>query len=515
MVKINGFVETFCMSEITQKKISHINQNDFHISRRTYKDASANALAKSILQFAKFHTQDLRGEFCGAEGAKRYRQFEKNLEFLTQASDAKTKKRVQTILARIRPPIYDQLSLIDQKVSEASSRSEIRKLRTERAKIAADPLFGINQLFHIAFDQFMDGKAPVENAQEEPETPEQLDQIRNIVISGGGAKGAVLPAAFRTLYKEAPKLMRKVDSVAGSSVGAISASLLATGISRETLQEIGGADFEKLLGSNLIQKSGRNLTSFIRQCIRINILLQLSRLSPEQKSKFMNSNPKMASRILSALIEPSVQKARITFEMLAYLREIDPDHFKDLYVTASSKEGDQIIFSAEKTPQNDIALACRASASIPVVFKPVRVNVQGEEKVLYDGALIDNVPVKIFEEKGQPANQTMVFVYEKPIRPGAVSLFDGSNRTPPYIAGRTSRFIRDRLMPFITGIRLTKDYTEAKAEILQNVKERYPHTVSFGTDLKTIAFREAAKRPEKHAKIGKVAMRSFLARAAI
>ncbi len=515
MVKVSSFIEVFGMSEITQEKISHINQNDFHISKRTYKGSSSNTLAQSALRFTKYHMQDLRKEFCGVEGGKRYLQFQKNLEFLTQSSDSKTKEKVQSILERVRSPAYDQLSLIDEKISQAAIGAK-NKSFFKRAEIVADPLFGINQLFHSAFDQFLYGSAlPVREAVVEPETPEQLREIRNIVISGGGAKGAVLPGAFRTLDKKAPKLMRQIESVAGTSVGAISASLLATGISRETLQEIGGVDYEKLLGRSLIQKSGRNLTSFIRQCIRINILQRLSSLSPEKKSEFMKHNSEMAVQIISELKKPSVEKSRITFEMLAYLRIIDPEHFKDLYVTAVSKDGKQIVFSAENTPANDIALACRASASIPFVFKPVQAEVNGEDKVLYDGGVIDNVPVKIFAEKGQTANQTMVIVYEKPIQHGGASLFDQNNPTSPYRPGRISRFVRDRVVPFITGMTLSKPNTVAKFEVLKDVKDHYPHIVSFQVDLNTIAFRQASRNPEKYAKIGKAAIKSFLERRAI
>src|SRR5690606_24597820 len=145
--------------------------------------------------------------------------------------------------------------------------------------------------------------------------------------------------------------------------------MLATGISRETLLEIGGVDFKPLLGKEMLQKGGGDLVCFIRQCIRINMLLRLSKMSPEQKELFYKS--KLGQEIKRQLQEPDVRKAKITFEMLNYFKKFDPEHFKELYVTATKQEGGLLVYNADTTPSEDIAAACRASASLPVFFRPV------------------------------------------------------------------------------------------------------------------------------------------------
>lgn len=77
------------------------------------------------------------------------------------------------------------------------------------------------------------------------------------------------------------------------------------------------------------------------------------------------------------------------------LRVIAPDTFKDLVVTATSRDtGDLTIFDSRNTPDVEIALACRASASIPIVFEPVTIN--GKQYV--DGGYRDNLPLSHFNE---------------------------------------------------------------------------------------------------------------------
>ena len=63
--------------------------------------------------------------------------------------------------------------------------------------------------------------------------------MENLVISGGGAKGVILPGAIKALEERAEGVSlsprEQLRNIAGSSVGAISAALIATGVSAEEL----------------------------------------------------------------------------------------------------------------------------------------------------------------------------------------------------------------------------------------------------------------------------------------
>lgn len=69
--------------------------------------------------------------------------------------------------------------------------------------------------------------------------------------------------------------------------------------------------------------------------------------------------------------------------------------FKDLVMTATRRDnGELTIFSPDTTPDVEIALAARASASIPLVFEPVTIN--GVQYV--DGGYRDNTPTAHFKK---------------------------------------------------------------------------------------------------------------------
>lgn len=342
-------------------------------------------------------------------------------------------------------------------------------------------------------------------------------KIKYIVISGGGAKGAVLPGAFRLLFKDSPELIENSQHFFGSSVGALFAALVATGITRENLKIIQQSDLSVILGEKLIYKDGKELTHFLRQWIRVNILFRLLQLSEEKKSFFYERHPILAGEIMLQLLKTPLEEACISFEMLAYLHEIDPHVFKLLSVTAMKKEGGQFIFDAQRTPHADLAFACRASSSLPIVFDPVRFVDRGEELTLFDGGLFDNTPVALIEEKkGGLAegdnSETLVFIFEKlRKRP---SLFSSQNLEPSYTASLQSRLLKNEVIPRLAGFTLPAHHTVLWSKLLRKIKKKYQHIVSFQVDLGTLDFHKASKNPKKYSRIGKEAVRSFLAKSA-
>jgi hypothetical protein len=80
--------------------------------------------------------------------------------------------------------------------------------------------------------------------------------IKNLVISGGGAKGVILPGVFKAFedhkMENGISFREQLDNVSGSSVGALSASLLAVGMPAKSLiHATKPIEFKKLLGSGL------------------------------------------------------------------------------------------------------------------------------------------------------------------------------------------------------------------------------------------------------------------------
>jgi predicted acylesterase/phospholipase RssA len=210
--------------------------------------------------------------------------------------------------------------------------------------------------------------------------------ITNLVISGGGAKGVILPGvikAFEDHKTNGISLRDQLENVAGSSIGAISAAFIALGISADDIINATAAlDFKGLLGTGWgpFNKNGTPLMKFIRENIKkslsdylkqichVNDLADIQNVKAivdqllRQREGEYNSQKaaQIAETIEKALEEikkKDVNKICITFSMLQSFRELDPKVFKGLTVTATCREnGKTFYFDADKTPHLDIAL---------------------------------------------------------------------------------------------------------------------------------------------------------------
>lgn len=274
--------------------------------------------------------------------------------------------------------------------------------------------------------------------QEEQEAQRNLEALREAqekpfkyaVFAGGGAKGIMYSGAHEAISRA--KIISGLEAVAGSSAGSITSVAIATGISIEKYHEFTSkTDFSKLLGKGfVVNKDGEPLLELIRETIRSNINdylagktkedisnlckqrlksiegqeqiitsskaadreIQLAELE-RQKQDLMDmlSDPK---KVLSLQQRAAAADGTFSFRDLSLLRALDPEKFKHLIITAVRRDtGELAIFDTVNTPDVEIALACRASCSIPLVFKPVEIG--GLEYV--DGACVDNIPMQYFD----------------------------------------------------------------------------------------------------------------------
>ena len=95
--------------------------------------------------------------------------------------------------------------------------------------------------------------------------------IKNVVISGGGAKGVILPGVIKAFenhkVNEDTTFRQQLDNIAGSSVGAITAALVSAGLPADDIIRTTKATvFEDLLGKEKwrIAQTGEPLLDFIR-----------------------------------------------------------------------------------------------------------------------------------------------------------------------------------------------------------------------------------------------------------
>ncbi|MCC8416518.1 MAG: patatin-like phospholipase family protein [Rickettsia endosymbiont of Gnoriste bilineata] len=209
----------------------------------------------------------------------------------------------------------------------------------------------------------------------------------------------------------------------------------------------------------------------------------------------------------SELMEKCQAGGKILFKDLALLRLVDPEQFKDLLITAVRRDNGTLqIFSAENSPDVEIALACRASASIPIVFQPATID--GVEYV--DGGYRDNVPIGYFAENENKVDSAEelddfdnVALAKQQGRVLALAFgsgMDASTNVAIYSAklfdspGAIIKFLMDVIYKTLAQVGGHFKYTETDKATLTNLRENALNTLTLDTQgISTLDFDDAQK----------------------
>lgn len=195
--------------------------------------------------------------------------------------------------------------------------------------------------------------------------------FRNLVFEGGGVKGIAYGGALDVL--ELSQITPQIERVAGTSAGAITATMVALGYTAAEFTDIMmGIDFEKF-------EDGSDLGGPIRL---------VESYGWFKGDYFLN--------LMQSYIERKAGDARATFRDLAE----GGGGFKDLYVfgTDLSQQAVQE-FSYRQTPDTAVADAVRISMSIPFFFEARYYRQDGQDNVYCDGGVLNNYPVSTFDEQ--------------------------------------------------------------------------------------------------------------------
>lgn len=380
--------------------------------------------------------------------------------------------------------------------------------------------------------------------------------IKNVVISGGGAKGVILPGVLKAFEEhrigEDLSFRDQLDNLAGSSIGAVTACLIAVGISSEDLiAATGNEDFKALLGKGWgpIFKDGKPLLDFIRTHIQKTISKHLFEMSGKEdlddidveelvKNQFdlrdmvstqeeVNALVVEIQEILEVLKNEDINKISITFSMLRSLRKLNPYIFKELTVTATCREnGQTYYFDADTTPLLDIALGSKASAALPIVLNPVKIEpqfllpgyVHQKAMTFSDGGFLDNIPTRAMEKKQGEGNlknkgeqgqnlQTLVLVFDETAKkedeqsPFHDELIDNHALYDP--TGYMTWLVRDVIAKRLGRIKTKERNTINKAKGLEEVRKNYTQrNIPLKVGIKTTDFDQAKKDEQKYIEKG-------------
>jgi NTE family protein len=220
-----------------------------------------------------------------------------------------------------------------------------------------------------------------------------ITQFRNLVFEGGGVKGIAYAGAVQVLEQD--QILPNITRVAGTSAGAITATLLALGAGSKDIADIvGGTDFRQFMDSSLLPTS--------------NIWRLVKDYGWYKGDAF--------AAWMQGIIKQRTGDAGTTFAQLRAL-QAKGGSFRDLYMVGTDLSKQQALtFSGDDTPDVPIWYATRTSMSIPFFFQAVMA--QGDVRV--DGGVSWNYPIDMFDDK------RFLDDAKKGVKPGYPTLYSSS-----------------------------------------------------------------------------------------
>lgn len=219
----------------------------------------------------------------------------------------------------------------------------------------------------------------------QPTPPLGRPVYRNLVMEGGGIRGIAYGGALQEL--EARGVLVGLRRVGGTSAGAIQAALLAVGYSPQEIIAV--------INQTPVQQLNDGRLMFFGGSTRL-----LKQYGWYRGDEF--------TRYLSRLVARKTQQPNLTLGQLHNLAQQHPTRYRDLYTTGTNLTTQRVqVFSYETNPDMRVADAVRISMSIPLYFRAVLLNQQGQVvqrpvkgqpvEVLVDGGLLANFPITLFD----------------------------------------------------------------------------------------------------------------------
>ncbi len=204
-----------------------------------------------------------------------------------------------------------------------------------------------------------------------------------LVLSGGGAKGAVHIGVIKALEENGIP----IDYVAGTSIGAIVGSLYAMGYTPEEMLDLFSSDEFHYWQTGKVEE---NYFYYFRKPS-----------STPEFTKFMvpiKDSVDLKSVIMpSSLINP-IQMNQAFMQLYSRANAYSRNDFNNLFVPFLCVASDTYNKKPIVFREGDLGDAVRASMTFPFFFKPI----QKDSIPLFDGGIYDNFPVGEMKEAFHP-----------------------------------------------------------------------------------------------------------------
>ncbi len=203
------------------------------------------------------------------------------------------------------------------------------------------------------------------------------------VFQGGGCRGA----AYAGAYEAAVRCGVRFSEVAGTSAGSIVSALIGAGASPEFIQaEMRSLEFKRFMSRPQLGALDGTRARLVLTVPPLSWLFEYfdyARIALYGGAYSSVGIETWMDDLLSRLL-PFAER---------------PIRFKDLFIPTSIVSTDlgsgvAKIWSNDETPNESVALAVRASCSIPGFFQPVQIGTTRH----VDGGLLSNLPAFIFEK---------------------------------------------------------------------------------------------------------------------
>jgi len=257
-----------------------------------------------------------------------------------------------------------------------------------------------------------------------------MPSFRNLVFKGGGVRGIAYLGAIEYLYTNG--LMRSVERTAGTSAGAITATVIALNLGDfEHIKSISDSlDYRKVpaegepytatakpLTARALAAKARELAVFKSLQCSVRLVQEKGWYSSDYFYAWLKSI--IAKNFV-------VAKEGYTFRDFRNASiHVGKRQFFDLYITGTDiSNRTSRVFSYETTPDMEVALAVRISMSIPIFFESVPFQYPGTPRSQFyaDGGVMWNFPINIFDNpkygkkfsKGINTETLGFFIYASP-----------------------------------------------------------------------------------------------------
>ncbi|TQM12114.1 NTE family protein [Pseudoxanthomonas sp. 3HH-4] len=196
-----------------------------------------------------------------------------------------------------------------------------------------------------------------------------------LALGGGGARGIAHLSVLRMLEQQRVP----IDCIAGTSMGALVGGLYASGMSVDDMEQLlASSDWKQLFDDSL----SRPERSFRRKqddrdglaTVGVGISRTSLKLSPGMLQ---------GQRILAMFENSTLRASAVT--------DFDRLHIPFRAVATDLNSGHAVVLD-----HGSLALAMRASMSLPGIFQPVEI----EGRVLLDGGLVNQVPIDVVRAMG-------------------------------------------------------------------------------------------------------------------